>query len=207
MRKIFLLLMIFMIASVQNCFAATIEAKYFNGDEKLIYPVVSSGDEAIDREINVKIIAEVDRFLTGVYRNAQINGYKVADARTSYEIGSNQAGGTIILSIIMTESQYFKGAAHPATWKHALNFNLANGEQIGKNYLLEVGSGVSESDFIERLEQKLREKKILLFEDALPLKKLPEDFYWDENLHLHFIFQHYEVAPYAAGIIDVDIDA
>ena len=177
----------------------------------MIYPVVHVADSSAEKKINVAIVAEIDRFLTGIYRNAQVNGFEVANARTNFKIGSNEAGNTVILSLILTESNYYKGAAHPSTFLHALNFNVANGELIDKNYLLDVGSGVPESHFVAKLEKKLREKvareKNFLFDNALPLKKLPEYFYWDENLHLHFIFQHYEIAPYAAGIIDVDIDA
>ena len=175
-------------------------------DEVEIY---SELDAAIDKKINTAIIAEVDRFLTGVYRNAQTNGYTVADVRTSYEVGSNETGNTVILSIILTESNYYKGGAHPATYKHALNFNVSNGDLMDISYLTDVGSGNPQFS-LENVSKKLREhaerNKIYLFDDALPLKKLPEDFYWDENLHVHLIFQHYEVAPYAAGIIDVDMD-
>ncbi|MBQ3435276.1 MAG: DUF3298 domain-containing protein, partial [Selenomonadaceae bacterium] len=166
---------------------------------------------AIDRKINVAIIAELDRFLTSAYKGAQSIGAQVEDARTSYEVGSNQSGNTVILSIVMTESKYIEGAAHPATWQRVLNFNTSSGNRMGLHYLTEVGEGLREGYLLERLEQKLCEKiereGIYLFEDALPLKQLPENFYWDENLHVHFIFQHYEIAPYAAGIIDVDIDA
>ncbi|MBR2775292.1 MAG: DUF3298 domain-containing protein, partial [Selenomonadaceae bacterium] len=154
---------------------------------------------------------ELMSFIKGIHYDAQYYDRKVLDARTSYEVGSNQAGNTVILSIVMTESKYIEGAAHPATWQRALNFNTSSGNRMGLNYLTEVGEGLREGYLLERLEQKLREKcereGLYLFEDALPLKQLPETFYWDENLHVHFIFQHDEVAPYAAGIIDVDIDA
>ena len=210
MWKIFLTLA-FVMMLMSSASAATIEANHFNGDERLIYPVVSTGDAAIDRKINVAIIAELDRFLTSAYKGAQSIGAQVEDVRTSYKVGSNQSGNTVILSIVMTESQYFKGAAHPATWKRTLNFNTSNGELMGLDYLTDIGEGVSVEDLKDRLGRKLREhadrEGLFLFEDALPLKQLPEEFYWDENLHVHFIFQNYEVAPYAAGIIDVDIDA
>jgi len=209
MRKL-ILIAAFILFSVQNCFAADISVANFNGNESLKYPVVKVGNAAIERKINTAIIAEIDRFTTAIYRNAQVNGYEVAGLWTNYEIGSNEAGNTVILSVLMTESSYFKGAAHPSTYLHALNFNLSSGDLMGMDYLLEVGEGLKEGYLIERLEQKLREKikreKLFLFEDALPLKNLPENFYWDEKLHVHFIFQQYEIAPYAVGIIDVDID-
>ena len=211
MRKIILMAVVALILSVQNlCGAAEIYDAHFNDNENLIYPVIRTGDAQIEQKINVAIIAEIDRFVTGVYRNAQVNDYEVADLRTNYEIACNEAGNTVILSVLITESNYYNGGAHPATYKHALNFNLATGELMGKNYLMDVGAGIPESYFIDKLTQKLLEKseceKIPLFDEALPLKELPENFYWDANLHVHFIFQHYEVAPYAWGIIDVDID-
>ena len=191
--------------------AATIETANFNGDEKLSYPVVHVANCAVENAINGKIWEEMTSFIKGMHYDAQYYNRKVLDARTSYEIGANEAGGTVILSIIMTESRYFEGGAHPATWKHALNFNLSSGNRMGLDYLTDIGEGVSEDELKGRLELKLLEKSaqegIYLFKEALPLKKLPEYFYWDENLHVHFIFQHYEVAPYSSGIIDVDIDA
>ena len=210
MKKIFLTAVAIMLFGIQSCFAAEIFENHSPFHENVIYPLVKTGDEAIDKRINTAIIAEVDRFVTAIYRNAQENDYEVADIRTNYEIGSNEAGNTIILSVLLTESNYYKGGAHPATYVHALNFNLSSGELMGIDYLLEVGEGLREGYLLERLNKKLADKvarkEIFLFPDALPLKKLPETFYWDKNLHVHFIFQHYEIAPYAAGIIDIDID-
>ena len=209
MRKI-ILIVAFILLSVQSCFAAEISEDFFNGNDTLKYPVVKTGDAAIDNKINGEIRSEILRFIKEIHYASQYNGYEVAGLWTNYEIGSNEAGNTIILSVLITESSYFKGAAHPSTYLRALNFNLSSGELMGINYLLEVGEGLKEGYLTERLEQKLREKvereKLFLFPDALPLKNLPENFYWDENLHVHFIFQQYEVAPYAVGIIDVDID-
>lgn len=209
MRK-FILIVALMFLSIQSCLAAEIHEEIFNGNEDLKYPVVHVADKKVEQKINGAIIAEIDRFLTAVYRNAQVNDFEVAGIYTNYEIGSNEAGNTIILSVLLTESNYFKGAAHPSTYLRALNFNLSSGELMGMDYLLEVGEGLREGYLLERLNQKLVEKvereNLFLFPEALPLKKLPQDFYWDENLHVHFIFQQYEVAPYAMGIIDVDID-
>lgn len=209
MRK-FILIVALMILSIQSCFAAEIHEEIFNSNEDLKYPVVHAADKKVEQKINGAIIAEIDRFLTAVYRNAQVNDFEVAGIYTNYEIGSNEAGNTIILSVLLTESSYFKGAAHPSTYLRALNFNLSSGEIMGIDYLLEVGEGLREGYLLERLNQKLVEKvereKLFLFPESLPLKKLPTEFYWDKNLHVHFIFQQYEIAPYAAGIIDVDID-
>ncbi len=210
MRKIFLAVIALLIVSVQSCLAAEISENRSPFHENVIYPLIKTGDDAIDKKINAAIIAEVDRFITGVYRNAQEINAEVVDVRTNYKIMCNGAGNTVILSVVLTESNYYKGGAHPATYIRPLNFNLSSGELMGLNYLVEVGDGFQDRQLLERLNQKLVEKverkDIFLFQDALPIKQLPEDFYWDENLHVHFIFQHYAIAPYAMGIIDVDID-
>lgn len=210
MKKL-ILAVIMVVLSVQSCFAAEIYQEFFNGNQNLQYPVVKIGDSAVESKINSAILDEINRFIKEIHYAAQYNGSEVGGIYTNYEIGSNEAGNTIILSVLLTESSYFKGAAHPSTYLRALNFNLSNGELMDINYLLEVGEGLRKGYLLEKLNQKLVEKvereKLFIFPDALPIKKLPQDFYWDENLHVHFIFQQYEVAPYAVGIIDVDIDA
>ncbi len=212
MRKIFFTTVLALIMSIQNfCGAATIESAKFNGNDKLIYPVVHTGDAAIDDKINDKIQMEIQSFVKGLHYAAQYDGQRVAGAYTNYEVACNQAGNTVILSLLITESSYFEGAAHPSTYKHALNFNVGSGNLMGLDYLTDVGEGISVDEIKARVERALirqcERDGLKIFDDALPLKQLPEYFYWDANLHVHFIFQQYEVAPYAAGIIDVDIDA
>ena len=212
MKKFFLAVLLALIVSVQNfCSAATIETANFNGNEQLIYPVVHTDDATIDAKINDKITNEIQAFIKQIHYAAQYDGLKVADLRTNYAVGCNEAGNTVILSIILTKSNYYERAAHPATYMHALNFNVGSGTLMGLDYLTDIGEGVSVEKLRGRVEQALirhcEREGIHLFDNALPLKNLPENFYWDENLHVHFIFQHYDVAPYAAGIIDVDIDA
>ncbi len=210
MKKI-IMAVLMVVLSVQSCFAAEIHQEIFNGNQNLQYPVVHVSDRAVEEKINGAILDEINRFIKEIHYAAQYNGSEVGGIYTNYEIGSNEAGNTVILSILLTESVYNKGAAHPLTFLRALNFNLSSGELMGIDYLLEVGEGLKEGYLLEKLNQKLVEKaereKLFIFPESLPLKKLPQDFYWDKNLHVHFIFQQYEVAPYAVGIIDVDIDA
>ncbi|MBR4641750.1 MAG: DUF4163 domain-containing protein [Selenomonadaceae bacterium] len=210
MRKIFLTLLVALIVGVQNfCGAVTIETANFNGNEKIVYPVVHAADAEIENKINRKIREELVSFIKGNQYAVQYHNQKILDARMNYEVTCNEAGNTVILSIVFTESRYVEGAAHPATWKRALNINTSSGNRMSLDYLTDIGGGNPQFS-LENVSRKLREhcerEKIYLFDDALPLKKLPENFYWDENLHVHLIFQHYEVAPYAAGIIDVDMN-
>ncbi|MBR4151692.1 MAG: hypothetical protein IKT98_01890 [Selenomonadaceae bacterium] len=206
MRKIILMAVVALILSVQNlCGAVTIEEFKSPLYEKILYPMVRMEDKSIEQKINLAILAEIDNFVADVNRSIQEYNAELLNAYVNYEIACNEAGNSKILSVVFTESKYFARANRPQACKHALNFNLKTGELIGINYLTDSDAGI-----IDKLSQKLREKSerenISLNHDALPLKKLPENFYWDANLHVHFIFQYYEVAAGSAGIIDVDME-
>ncbi len=214
MRKIFLTVALTLMFALQNfCSAAvTIETANFNGSENLVYPIVHTGDAQVDEKINGAIVAELKNFFKGCHYAVQYDGREIGGMQTNFEVPCNRAGNTVILSIVLTESVYYKGAAHPATYKHALNFHAETGDKMNLGYLTEVGDGSNPKFSLDNVTKKLREyvdkhEEIFLFNEVLPLKSLPEDFYFDENLHVHFIFQQYEVAPYAVGIIDLDMDA
>ena len=213
MRKLFLATVVALVMSLQNfCGAATatIESANFNGNETIIYPIVRTGNAAVDEKINAAIVDEINRFVKEIHYAVQYDGIVVKGMYTSFEVPCNRAGNTVILSIVMTESVYNEGAAHPLTYKHALNFNADTGERMNTGYLTDIGSG-NPKFMLDNVTKKLREKaereNLYLFDEALPLKSLPEDFYFDENLHVHLLFQQYEVGPYAIGIVDLDMDA
>lgn len=213
MRKIFLTVVLTLMFALQNfCSAAvTIETATFNDNAELKYPVVRTGNAQVDEKINGAIVEELKRFVKECHYAVQYDGREIGDMYTNFEVPCNRAGNTVILSVVLTESIYYKGAAHPATYKHALNFHAETGDKMNLGYLTEVGDGSNPKFSLDNVTKKLREhaerEEIFLFNEVLPLKSLPEDFYFDENLHVHFIFQQYEVAPYAFGIIDLDMDA
>ena len=212
MRKIFLLTLAAVLFGLQSLCAAqvTIETAHYNGSENLVYPIVHTGDAAVDEKINDRIVAELRDFIKGCHYAVQYDNRTIGGMHTSFEVPCNCAGNTVILSIIMTESVYYEGAAHPATYQHSLNFNVGSGAKISHRDLTDVGSGNPKFN-LDNVTAKVRahveREGIHLFDDALPLKNLPQYFYFDENLHVHFLFGQYEIAPYAAGIIDVDMDA
>ena len=39
------------------------------------------------------------------------------------------------------------------------------------------------------------------------IETAPKDIYMDANGHIHVLIQRYEAASYAAGILDIDLDA
>ena len=214
MRKIFFTAVLTLLFAVQNfcsATAVTIETSKFNGSETLVYPIVHTGDAQVDEKINDKIVGELKGFFKGCHYAGQYDGRSIGGMHTNFEVPCNRAGNTVILSIVLTESVYYKDAARPVTYRHALNFNAESGVKINQGYLTDVGDGFNPHFSLDNITKKLREhaerEGIFLHENALPLKNIPANFYFDENLHVHFIFQQDEIAPYAAGIIDLDMDA
>ena len=214
MRKIFLVAALTLLFALQNfCSAAavTIETANFNNSENLVYPIVHTGDAQVDEKINDVIKVELRDFFKQCHYAVQYDGRIIGGMHTNFEVPCNRAGNTVILSIILTESVYYKDAAHPTTYRRAINFHAESGAKINYRYLTDVGDGAGTHFSLDNISKKQREyterEGIHLFEDALPLKNIPRNFYFDENLHVHFIFQQDEIAPYAAGIIDLDMDA
>lgn len=211
MKKFFTAILLALIISLPNiCGAVEISREHYHDHAKVFYPKVHMSNAAVEKKINDKIKIEVLNYITGAQTYAMHNRLARPDLYSDYTIGANESGNSVILSIIFTGSYYIQGAPHPNTTTRTLNFNVQTGEFMDIGYLTEVGEGISKEEFLARIEPKLREhcarENIYLFDDALPLKKVPLEFYWDENLHVHIIYNHYEIAPYASGIIDVDID-
>jgi hypothetical protein len=105
---------------------------------------------------------------------------------------------------------YFEGAAHPFTFKRGLNFNSDSGVRLTADTLTEIAKKPTDytaADITAKLKIYAKKNNLMLSTDFQKLDKVPEDFYFDDDLHVHFIFQQYEVAPYAVGIIDLDADA
>lgn len=103
---------------------------------------------------------------------------------------------------------YYERAAHPSSWERGVVFDRATGRRVTwqevlqkrgrKPYTLELVN--------EALWASPYGKEHSFFEDFTGLARLPENFYLDRNGKIHFIFQQYEIAPYAAGIIDLPME-
>ncbi|MBQ7198162.1 MAG: DUF3298 domain-containing protein [Selenomonadaceae bacterium] len=202
MKKIFCMLMILALIILPSIGGATqIKSTDYKGDFNFVYPTIHVSTVFVDTAINEKIREEVKNFFDAVKQpDTSIS------ATMSYEIPCDKNN---ILSIILTEYTYSEGAAHPLTFKRALNFDTRTGKLIGIDNLKKISREYAKADYTTKgITRKLKayaeREGIYLYSDFKELEKLPENFYFDENFHLHFIFQQYDVAPYAAGIIDLD---
>lgn len=209
MKNLFCGVVFLVMATLFNSAQAVeiVKANYL-GNGNLTYPFVVVENPEVSKKINLEIFKEVERFLSGVKKTAAELGVNIESVKINFEVPCNYEFG--ILSVVLTEYVYFEKAAHPATYRRALNFNFDSGERIFSTSFTRIFNYKNgESDYSpQNLTLKLREyaeeNNLELYRDFQCLTKVPEDFYFDENLHVHFIFQQYEVAPYAFGIIEFD---
>ncbi|RAX54201.1 hypothetical protein CCY99_04095 [Helicobacter sp. 16-1353] len=97
----------------------------------------------------------------------------------------------------------YRGGAHGATSNTMEAYSLANGDKISNKIsdLLDINEQNKEQ-FLSTLNPYLQSQKDNIFSDALPLKVLPNVFFVSSK-GIIFIWNTYEIAPYAAGDIRI----
>ena len=202
MKKFFCTVILLTLLAFQNiCGATEIDATNYKGTFDFTYPVVKTASAHVDSLINEKILERVKDFFS-----ASSQPPNSISSTIDYKIVCDKKN---ILSIILFYSHYNEGAAHPANYRAALNFDTRTGKLLGLDDLKKISSEYAKAEYSPKgITKKLRayaaKNEIYLFPEFKGLESLPENFYFDENFHLHFLFQEYDVAPYAVGIIDLD---
>ena len=198
MKKFILTAMLALMILPSICGATEIKSANYKGDFQFGYPEVKTSSAIVNAKINQRIREEIKNFIAAAREpNPSVT------ATTDYKIPYN---GEKVLSVLLTEYVNYEHSAHPLVYLRALNFDVKSGKPINTVDLKKFNKKISPKDLTRKLKAHADHEGIALYPEFKKLEKLPNDFYFDENFHLHFIFQQYEVAPYAAGIIDVDVD-
>ncbi len=194
MKKFVIAAALFFLANVAS--AAQIDSASYLGDGNLNYPVIVTENPDANAKINSAIRAEVQRFVELIEKLTQESNYTLEAISVDFIVPCNHTGG--VVSVVLTEYVNFEMAAHPSTFKRALNFNSVTGERITAESL-----NITPEFLTEKLKAHAEKNNLMLSPELADLKELPEDFYYDDDLNAIFIFQQYAVAPYAVGIIEV----
>ena len=206
MQKIILAGIFFIMMSVANfASAAEIEKAFFDNNPELVYPVVKTENIMAGAKINSEIRKDIQNFLDDIKSRV---GDDLQTISISYSVPCNHKGE--ILSIILSEYVMVKNAAHPWNLVHTLNFNSDSGARLTVESLSEIANPANTytpAELTRKLKLYSKINNRPLNWDFNKLDKVPEDFYFDDNLHVHFLFQQQSVAPYAVGVIDLDADA
>lgn len=151
---------------------------------------------------------EVGRFNRRVEADQKVLG--PMKAWVSYRVGMTGTEGKktslgTLTSIVLRESTYPDHAAHPMSYIKGLTFD-EQGNLITTRELLKAIGGITRDELKEKLETQAKAENIDLFNDQISGNwDIPKESYVGKDGHLYLVFQLYEVAPYAAGFIAVDV--
>lgn len=199
MKKIFLSLIIFLVAvSANMANAAEIDRAFYLGTPDISYPLIVAKNPAATEKINSVIRAEVKKILDDANAEVENKTFNSVTVNVDYQIPCNHDGG--ILSVILTAYVNYENSAHPSNSYYGLNFNSDTGEKISAKSLNYTPQIVT-----QKLQKYATQKGFPLNINDDGLSEIPENFYYDDDMHVHFIFNQYEVAAYAVGIIDLDM--
>jgi hypothetical protein len=174
------------------------------GEFLIVYPHV---------KLQNKLVVN-DKINTFLARNAQseLNAYEAERAtgvkKTMEEKYSQSYYGDHYLGFVNSGYMFYKGAAHPLSWKSGIVFDLKTGNSVKWQQLVRQED---QSAFtLEAINAKIFASKApwrqWLYRDFQGLKELPKTYYLDKDGYIHFIFGQYEIAPYAAGILDLNME-
>lgn len=148
--------------------------------------------------MNATIETEVSSFESYVRKLNETGSFK---GYVSYEVGYV---GDDWVSVILYESIMPEGAAHPSTTVKGLTFDH-NGYRLTRADVLSRLPAQSSADIQNLIETQTKARNLPIFEPKdWSIHTWPQEFYIGQDKHIHFIFQQYDIAPYAAGWISID---
>lgn len=109
-----------------------------------------------------------------------------------------------VISVYFQISEYYSGAAHPLPFSSVLNYDVRNQKVLALSDLFQPDKDYLNLISAFVINELSGEEKFTFLEGALPEAKN----YQNWNLTpdgLHITFDPYQVAPYAAGFISVDV--
>lgn len=163
------------------------------------YPQITvQGNERVSQLIAQYFTQEEAKAQEFFARNAG-NGKKLTEEK-NYVVTLNDGK---YISFIDQGTLYFDQDAHPTSWKTGVTFDLETGRQLTWQ---EVIKPEDEKAFtLKNINSKIFLSKYKLSSYFDGLTNLPINYYLDKNRTIHFLFAQYEIAPYASGIIDIDM--
>ena len=98
----------------------------------------------------------------------------------------------------------YKGAVHPNTYAYGLSFD-EQGNLIQFSQVINIDKQSGKNIYtIDNLNKEIKAQVGQhLFDFHKDVTVFPQEFYLDENMDLHVLFQRYEITPYAVGLVDV----
>ncbi len=157
------------------------------GSNTLQYPVIEDlPDKAVQDKLNGVIQQEMNQFAENLSK-PQYSG------RTDYLVQFNKDS---ILSIVITESSYAKGAAHPMSYLRAFTMNTRTGQIYKLADLFKPGQDYA-TVINTAIEQQIAERQVTMLRPFKAIGDNQEFYLTGENLVVYY--QLYEYTPYVYG--------
>ncbi len=216
-------LMVFSVVGV-HAQSSTYQVKENTVNESFLqgkYPEIIKADSVLTKvKINTEIEKTVSKFAEGIRarqaKGEELKGYVGYEIKTplgesilqssrrgSYTVNDIKTNDEGLFSILITCSTMYKGAAHPSSYTYGLTFD-AEGNLVNLNQVLAKDKSLYTVDNLKTAVYAQAKDKLYSGDTfSVEINKFPKEFYVDSDDNLHFLFQQYEIAPYAAGVIDI----
>ena len=170
----------------------------------LTYPIVQTDAPDAQQRINTVIEDDVKAFMQEI--DMARMGSKKASAQMRYKI-TNSSGDLLSLKTEQFISE--EGAAHPMSYTRGYLFRLSDGKALTLDDVQQMSDRKDRAGryTLDALNHRLTEPKNGAPEGYKALETAPKDIYMDADGHIHVLIQRYEAASYAAGVLDIDLDA
>ncbi len=174
------------------------------------YPILAISDAkytASIKTMNTSITSRASSFVSDF--KAQLEGILVSssDDQSSLLVNSDVVQSGAIVTVAFTISQYASGAAHPLSFIETVAYDLRTGETITIGDLFESADYLSTLSSVSRtfLVKKLGAGEKETIDAGTTAEKENFSVFKVTDNGLVLIFNPYQVAPYAAGIIEITI--
>ena len=105
--------------------------------------------------------------------------------------------------IVEIESYIYAGGAHGMSSIQYLHFDMKSGKEFGIDEVFDPNAKENLKELlIKKCEEMKKDGSSMLFEDAKA--EISDNFYFDKQ-NLNFVYNPYEIGPYAAGYITIPI--
>lgn len=163
------------------------------------YPVVTvAGNEAATQAITQYFVTQAQEAKNFFDSNA--NNGKVMNEEKHYKVTLNDGK---YLSILDEGNLSFVKEKYPTAWRTGVTFDLETGKCVTWQDVMKPED--AKAFTLKAINEKIFLSKYKLSDYFNGLTTLPTNYYIDKNRTIHFIFGQYEVAPYATGIIDINM--
>lgn len=156
------------------------------------------GADATELEAGIKLMLEEDIPPTSITVNDDGTFYSDWGCDINYEVKTLDEA---VMSAYVTELSYL-GGAHPTTVARGVTYNMQTGEKMKAEDFVEDALNKGKAGI---REMAAADPEAYPFYDEETFAFTDDDFYI-EGAQLVFVVQQYEIAPYAAGIIEYRID-